>query len=171
MTATDSGFEEGAGAARRGWAAGAPGDQRYLGDVDPLRAFRSVDDAAAVAAGMVASEARLQDVWRHAVVQLLDDYESVRRHEGLSAVQAMWAVRPRRSGDRRVDAAFAALGEYLARRDGWPSPAWVRDPELEAVPWWFVTALRGLHPQALVESPLSFRKRGVFITSGALKRA
>ncbi len=151
--------------------AGGVGGQRYLEDVDPLRAFRSVDDAADVAAGMVGSGARLQDVWRHAVVQLLDDYESVRRHDGLVAAQAMWAVQPRRSGDRRVDAAFAALGEYLARRDGWPAPAWVRDPELEAVPWWFVTALRGLHPRALVESPLSFRKRGVFITNGALKRA
>ncbi|WP_235433769.1 MULTISPECIES: hypothetical protein [Protofrankia] len=50
-------------------------------------------------------------------------------------------------------------------------PQRVRDPALEAVPWWFVTALKGLHPRALVESPLSFRKRGVFITSGALQRA
>jgi hypothetical protein len=39
------------------------------------------------------------------------------------------------------------------------------------VPWWFVTTLKGLHPRALVESPLSFRKRGVFITGGALQRA
>ena len=30
--------------------------------------------------------------------------------------------------------------------------------------------LRGLHAQALVESPSSFRRRGVFITSGALDR-
>jgi hypothetical protein len=33
------------------------------------------------------------------------------------------------------------------------------------------TYLRGLHPQALVEAPSSFRRRGVFITSGALDRA
>jgi hypothetical protein len=39
------------------------------------------------------------------------------------------------------------------------------------MPWWFVTDFVGLHPRALVESPLSFRKRGVFITSGALSRA
>jgi hypothetical protein len=139
--------------------------------VDPLRAFRTVDDAAAVAADMVAAGSRLQDIWRHAVIQLLDDYTSVLRHQGLEAAQAMWADRPRQSGDRRVDAALAALGEYLARRDGWHAPQWVRDPALEAVPWWFVTAFRGLHPRALVESPLSFRKRGVFITSGALQRA
>ncbi|WP_041255129.1 hypothetical protein [Frankia sp. EAN1pec] len=139
--------------------------------MDPLRAFRTVDDAATVAAGMVAADSRLQDIWRYAVVQLLDDYTSVLRHQGLEAAQAMWTDRPRSSGDRRVDAALAALGEHLARRDGWPAPQWVRDPALEAVPWWFVTALKGLHPRALVESPLSFRKRGVFITSGALQRA
>ena len=60
---------------------------------------------------------------------------------------------------------------HLARRDGWRVPAWTRDPEREAVPWWFVTDLRGLHPRALVESPSSFRRRGVFITSDALARA
>ncbi|SBW24435.1 hypothetical protein FDG2_4154 [Candidatus Protofrankia californiensis] len=139
--------------------------------MDPLRAFRTVDDAAAVAADRVAGGVRLQEIWRHAVVQMLDDYTSVLRHQGLEAAQAMWVDRPRLSGDRRVDAAFAALGEYLARRDGWHTPGWVQDPALEAVPWWFVTALKGLHPRALVESPLSFRKRGVFITSGALQRA
>ncbi|MCM3920932.1 hypothetical protein ND748_04465 [Frankia sp. AiPs1] len=136
-----------------------------------MRAFQTVDDAATIAAGMVATGSRLQDIWRHAVVQMLDDYASVLRHQGIDAAQAMWTDRPRSSGDRRVDAALAALGEHLARRDGWHPPGWVRDPVLEAVPWWFVTALRGLHPRALVESPLSFRKRGVFITSGALQRA
>ncbi|MCM3885056.1 hypothetical protein [Frankia sp. R82] len=139
--------------------------------MDPLRAFQTADDAAAVAAGMLSVDSRLQDVWRHAVIQLLDDYTSVLRHQGMEAAQAMWSNQPRPSGDRRVDAAFAALGEHLARRDGWPAPRWVRDPALEAVPWWFVTALRGLHPRALVESPLSFRKRGIFITRGALQRA
>jgi hypothetical protein len=54
---------------------------------------------------------------------------------------------------------------------GWGDvPAWARPPEREAWPWWFVTDLRGLHPRALVESPSSFKRRGVFITSGALDR-
>ena len=77
---------------------------------------------------------------------------------------------PRATGDTRVDAAFAAMAEYLARRDGWTVPPWARLPEREAWPWWFVTDLRGLHPRALVELPSSFRRRGVFITSGALDR-
>jgi hypothetical protein len=64
----------------------------------------------------------------------------------------------------------AALAEHLARRDGWERPRWAVEPWRKAQPWWFVTPRR-LHARALVESPLSFHKRGVFITSGALDRA
>jgi hypothetical protein len=102
---------------------------------------------------------------------MLDDYTSALRHLGVSAAAQMWADAPRPTGDIRVDAAFAAMAEYLARRDGWTVPSWAGLSEREAWPWWFVTDLRGLHPQALVESPSSFRRRGVFITSGALERA
>jgi hypothetical protein len=132
--------------------------------------FGTVGDAAVVASRMVAAGAPLKQVWRFAVVQLLDDYLSVLRHDGRQAASLMWLTAPESVGDARVDAAFAALGEHLARRDGWPVPAWTRDTEREALPWWFVTDLRGLHPRALVESPSSFRRRGVFITRDALER-
>jgi hypothetical protein len=90
------------------------------------------------------------------------------------------------TADQAAGSAIAMLadGERLSRlwryvfvqmlddyRDGWAVPAWARLPEREAWPWWFVTDLRGLHPRALVESPSSFRCRGVFITDGALSRA
>jgi hypothetical protein len=60
------------------------------------------------------------------------------------------------------------LDDYTSvlRHAGVPAAA-----RMWAWPWWFVTDLRGLHPRALVESPSSFRRRGVFITSGALDRA
>ena len=132
--------------------------------------FRSVNDAADVAAGMVAAQEPLGRIWRFAVVQMLDDYRSVLRHDGVAAAERMWQVAPQPTGDVRADAAFAALAEHLARRDGWRVPAWAREPTREAVPWWFVTELRGLHARALVESPGSFRRRGVFITSDALER-
>ncbi|WP_322761388.1 hypothetical protein [Frankia sp. Cr2] len=137
----------------------------------PNRSFRTVDDAAAIAAAMISNKYPLLSVWRHAVLQLLDDYTSVLRHSGTEAAAAIWAAPPRPSGDQRVDGALAALAEHLARRDAWRPPGWVHDPRREAEPWWFVTALRGMQPRALVESPLSFRKRGVFITDGALDRA
>lgn len=139
--------------------------------MDNLSSFSSVNDAATAARRMLANGESLGRVWRFAVVQMLDDYESVLRHDGIVAAARMYRAAPRTTGNAQVDAAFAALAEHLARRDGWPAPAWTRDPAREAMPWWFVTELRGLHPTALVESPPSFRKRGVFITRGALERA
>jgi hypothetical protein len=136
-----------------------------------MRAFETADQAAESAAAMLADGEQLSRLWRYVFAQMLDDYTSVLRHAGVAAAARMWSDAPRGTGDTRVDAAFAAMAEYLARRDGWIVPAWARLPEREAWPWWFVTDLRGLHPQALVESPSSFRRRGVFITSGALDRA
>jgi hypothetical protein len=135
-----------------------------------IRAFETVDQAAGSAVAMLAEGGRLSMLWRYVFVQMLDDYTSVLRYAGVSTAARMWIDAPRRTGDTRVDAAFAAMAEYLARRDGWDVPAWARPPEREAWPWWFVTDLRGLHPRALVESPSSFKRRGVFITSGALDR-
>jgi hypothetical protein len=136
-----------------------------------MRAFETADQAANSAAAMLSGGEKLSKLWRYIFAQMLDDYTSVLRHRGVSAAAEMWADAPRSTGDARVDAAFAAMAEYLARRDGWAVPSWARLPEREAWPWWFVTDLRGLHPRALVESPSSFRRRGVFITSGALDRA
>jgi hypothetical protein len=58
-------------------------------------------------------------------------------------------------GDAEGERVAAGTGEVFAE---------------QALPWWFVTNLRGLHPRALVESPASFRRRGVFITTDALER-
>jgi hypothetical protein len=82
---------------------------------------------------------RLSRLWRYVFVQMLDDYTSVLRHAGVPAAARMWASPPRSTGDIRVDAAFAAMAEYLARRDGWAVPSWARLPGREAWPWWFVT--------------------------------
>jgi hypothetical protein len=136
-----------------------------------IRAFETADQAAGSAAAMLRDGGRLSSLWRYVFAQMLDDYTSVLRHAGVQAAARMWSSMPRSTGDNRVDAAFAAMAEYLARRDGWPVPEWARLPGREAWPWWFVTDLRGMHPRALVESPSSFRRRGVFITSGALDRA
>jgi len=119
---------------------------------------------------MLAANEPLRHVWRFVVLQMLDDYRSVLRHEGVEAAGRMWLVAPDRTDDVRIDAALAALAEFLARRDGWRVPAWAREADREAVPWWFVTELRGLHPRALVDSPAPFRRRGVFITRDALER-
>jgi hypothetical protein len=108
----------------------------------------------AVGAAMLADDLllegeTLQSVWRYAIMQLLDDYS----HDLAE-----------------VDAALAALAEYLARRDNWSVPSWARKPGRYSAKWWFATPLRGMHPTALQESPPSFCTRGVFMTAGALSR-
>lgn len=112
----------------------------------------------------------LSSAWRHGVLQLLDNYERARRRSGLPSAARLFREPPPSSGDHRYAAAIAGLAEHLARRDGWTPPRWAFEPERYAEPWWFVAGLRSLRPTALVESPLAFRKRGVFITKNALER-
>ena len=83
----------------------------------------------------------------------------------------MWQREPARTGDVRVDAAFAAMAEHLAHRDGWHPPAWSQNPSRVTAQRWLVTDLVGMHPIALAQSPPSFARRAVFITAGALERA
>jgi hypothetical protein len=79
--------------------------------------------------------------------------------------------RPPPTGDARYDALLAALVEHLCTGAGMPAPRWVDDPDRFLEPWWFVSGLRSLHASALVESPISFARRGVFICDGALSYA
>lgn len=134
-------------------------------------AFHTAGDAADAAIQMRAAGAPLKDMWRYILVQLLDDYTSTLAHRGPAVAARIWQDAPGRTGEPQVDAAMAALAEHLARRDGWAAPAWSQEPDRDTPQWWFVTDLAGLHPRALVESPVSFRKRGVFITRDALVRA
>lgn len=126
--------------------------------------------AAAVARELLAEDPdNLTAVWRHSILQLLDDYEGARRRD--ERAPELFSPEPPSTGNNRVDSALAALTEYLARRDDWEAPDWVTDPARYAEPWWFVAGLRSLEATAVQESPLSFRKRGIFITARALSRA
>lgn len=110
-------------------------------------------------------------VWRHGVLQLLDDYLGDVRHGRTDEARRRFSDEPRPTGSARVDAALASLAEHVSRRDGWDTPAWAMRPSRYTKDWWFVTPFTGMHATALQQSPLSFRKRGVFITAEALSRA
>lgn len=130
----------------------------------------TVATAATEAATLLREGERLATVWRHSIIQLLDAYESRLRNSGVAAAAALFDDEPPATGDQRVDTAFAALAEHLARRDDWPVPRWAMDPSRTTDDWWFVTELRGMHPWSLRESPLSFRRRGIFIAANGLER-
>jgi hypothetical protein len=126
--------------------------------------------AALLADDLLRDGESLQSVWRYVIVQLRDDYSHDVARAGAAGASRRFSQEPPATRSAEVDAALAALAEYLARRDGWPLPSWARKPGRYSNRWWFVTPLRGMHPTALQESPPSFRTRGVFITAGALSR-
>jgi hypothetical protein len=79
--------------------------------------------------------------------------------------------RPDPVGDARFDALLAALVEHLCAKTSIPSPSWTEAPDRFLDTWWFMSGLRSLHADALVHSPISFARRGVFITGDALTYA
>lgn len=101
--------------------------------------------------------------WR-LVAEFLDDDAHADDHEAELVVSEA----PDPTGDPRVDALMAALAEYLCVRRGLIPPAWTQ-MSVEAVPWWFVAG-SAFSAMAIRESPISFARRGVFITAGALER-
>jgi len=126
-------------------------------------------EAARGAAVELATAGGLGGAYR-CLMQLLDDYRRAVRSDGVPAAARLFDDAPPTTGDVRVDAALAGLAEHLARHDGWTPPLWAFDESRQAKPWWFVSGVRSWHAMALVESPLAFRKRGVFLTASALDR-
>src|SRR5437868_6932831 len=123
-------------------------------------------EAARNAAVELVSGGGLSGAYR-CLMHLLDDYRRAQRSGGAALAACVSDEPPTATGDARVDAALAGLAEHLARHDGWPPPLCVVDEGRYAKPWWCVSGVRSWHAAALVESPLAFRKRGVFLTASA----
>jgi hypothetical protein len=68
------------------------------------------------------------------------------------------------------DAYLAALAEHLALEDRIAVPAWTEDPKRFLVEPYFAGGLESLKALLLVESPLAFRRRLIFISADALSR-
>jgi hypothetical protein len=69
------------------------------------------------------------------------------------------------------DAYLAAVAEHLARRFELPVPSWTDDESRFLVKPFFAGALESLKAVLLVESPLAFRRRQIFVSANALSRA
>lgn len=100
--------------------------------------------------------------------EFLDDFYAAEGDTGRQAV--MIAERPELTGDRRFDAYLAALAEHLAVHRGLPVPPWVYERERFLEQWWFPTSFQSLHALAIVHSPASFRRRGIFVDETEFQR-
>lgn len=120
--------------------------------------------------GLLADGENLDDCWRFGILQTLDDYTSALHRGGPGLAAGVFTDEPPRTGAAEVDAAFAALAEYLAERDGWQSPHWAHDSMRRTASWYpAVPAI--LHGEARRDSPEAFRRREILITSRFLARA
>jgi hypothetical protein len=102
-----------------------------------------------------------------AVREFLDEFSLLPRHD---LKERAIRARPTPTGDARADAYLGALGEHLALAEGIDRPGWTVDPDRFLDRFWFVPETRAFWALAIVESPAAFRRRGVFISEGALRR-
>lgn len=119
---------------------------------------------------LLADGESLDACWRFGVLQTLDDYNSALRRGGPGLASGVFTDEPPRTGALEVDAAFAALAEYLAERDGWQTPGWVHDSSRRTSGWYPAVPVI-FRPDADLESPEAFGQRGILITSRSLARA
>lgn len=68
------------------------------------------------------------------------------------------------------DAYLAAVAEHLALRFGLTVPVWVQDGDRFLARPFFAGGLEGMKALLLVESPLAFRRRQIFVSRDALSR-
>jgi hypothetical protein len=78
---------------------------------------------------------------------------------------------PPPTGERRFDALLASVVEYSCVHHGVIPPSWVNDSSRFLDEWWFVSGVGSLHANAVVHSPISFKRRGVFIAQDSLTYA
>ena len=85
--------------------------------------------------------------------------------------QAMIAVEPDATGDARIDAWLGAAAEHLARRWDLAIPQWTQQPRRFLREPVFAGQIESLKALLLAQSPLSFRKRMIFVEHEPLRRA
>ncbi len=127
-------------------------------------------DNATACRHLLADGEGLNGCWRFGILQTLDDYTSTLRRGGPELAAQVFSDEPPRTGAVQLDAAFAALADYLAERDGRTVPAWALDPT-RATESWYPAVPTVLRAEADAESPKAFRSRGILITSRSLDRA
>jgi hypothetical protein len=69
------------------------------------------------------------------------------------------------------DAYLAATAEELARAHQWNAPAWIAEESRILHRPWFASSLAAVRAVLLLESPVAFRSRNLFVSQNALSRA
>jgi len=84
--------------------------------------------------------------------------------------ETMLAVEPPLVDDGKLNAWFAAVAEHLALRYRLKIPDWTQAPARFLHHAWFPMGLESLKATYLVESPVAFRRRMIFVEADPLYR-
>lgn len=104
---------------------------------------------------------------RFAVREFLDEVGLLPR---LDLIERAISERPAATGSAVADAYLGALAEHLAAQHALERPAWAVEPQRFLDRFWFLSEVPGFRALAIAQSPAAFRRRGIFISEGALRR-
>lgn len=135
---------------------------------EPTAVTHRAADAAAAAAALIAAGELVQAAWVHGILQTIDFYRAAARS---GSGPEIFVSEPPLTGSAPIDAAFAALAEYLSERDGWPAPDWVDDATRFLNDEWLPNSSPPLREEALTDSVPAFARHGIRVSYRALSRA
>jgi hypothetical protein len=98
------------------------------------------------------------------VIHLMDFVDDFRYYKNPLAVEEPFELT-----NERFDALLASVAMYLCDEGGIECPGWILEVPACKDPW-FVSGLENLKAIALVESPLQFRLRKIFVLENFLSR-
>jgi hypothetical protein len=101
---------------------------------------------------------------KHWCVHLMDFVDDFRYHKDILAISE-----PFEPGDINTDALLASTAESLCDELGKEGPGWLADVPACDQPY-FVNGLENLKAISIVESPLRFRMRKIFVLENFLSR-
>ncbi len=104
-----------------------------------------------------------EESWR---IHLFDFVDAFRR----SPAERLIADPPPNGLSEKIEALLASTVEALCREAGLALPRWVSATPPLATPW-FPSGVENLKAMALVESPVAFRRRLIFVLDNFLARA
>jgi hypothetical protein len=84
--------------------------------------------------------------------------------------QFMLEEEPALTGDKHFDSFLAALCEYLAYHYNLKLPGWTLTQNRFLRKWWFPNNYKFMIPTCLMQSPASFKRRGIFIDDSFFER-
>lgn len=101
------------------------------------------------------------DYWAIPFMEFVDDFREKKNPEMIEE--------PFKVDDERFDALLASTVEYLCNENNMPVPKWIDKISSLKLPW-FVAGMESLKAISIVESPLEFKVRNIFVLSNFLDR-